>query len=81
MQNTMTGVNEVQCSIAHVLLGSCCGLQGCRCSQLNATGFPFVIAHPWISYPHTQKRGPIEFYSAPASLAALIPEGDLVLTE
>lgn len=40
LQNTMTGLNEVQCSIAHVLLGSCCGLQGCRCTQLNATGFP-----------------------------------------
>lgn len=38
LYNTMTDVNQVKCGIAHVLLGSCCGLQGCRCLKLNATG-------------------------------------------
>lgn len=36
----MAAVNEVQRGIARVLLGSRRGLRGCRCSQLNATGFP-----------------------------------------
>lgn len=52
-----------------------------RCSQLNATGFTLSSLTLGSSYPDTQEQDPMEFYSAPASLTALIPEGDLVLTE
>lgn len=52
-----------------------------RCSQLNATGFTLSSLILGILYPDTQQQDPVEVYSAPASLAALIPEGDLVLTE
>lgn len=47
------------------------------CSQLNATGFTLSSLILGILYPDTQQQDPVEVYS----LAALIPEGDLVLTE
>lgn len=78
-QNTMRALMRL--SVVSLIMYYWVAAMVSRCSQLNAAGFTLSSLILGSSYPDTQEQDPVEFYSVPASLAALIPEGDLVLTE
>lgn len=79
LQNTMRALMRL--SVVSLIMYCWAAAMVSRCSQLNATGFTLSSLILASLYPDTQEQDPMEFYSVPASLAALIPEGDLVLTE